>query len=178
MFNTLTLTDVATRIGEPEINLFTSLAEILEIRRGITAVRHPEFLTAVDQASMILRAQAPLATTVLTGDDNQTGRFTLRTGFPEDPVQVNVWQYNKGFLASDDRFCGDLLIWRGCKLKHGERKRYYCALGIIDAVLTNGGLFMASPCLNHEDIGDYGSFLRRAQSSTKAQRRHPSRAAL
>ncbi len=178
MYNILTLPDVARRIGDPEINLFTRLAEMLEIHRDITADRHPEFLAAVDQASNILRGQTPLVTTVLKGDDNKSGRFTLRTGFPEGPVLVNVWQYNNRFMVSDDRFFGDLLIWRGRKLKQHDRKHYSRALGIINAVLSNGGLFMASPCLEHEAIGDCGSFIHWAQSPVNTQRRHSSRATL
>lgn len=155
---------ITRNLGLPEIDLFTTMAQILEKHRPRVEEHHPEFLNTYDKVASILLGREDLEELVLLGDDNRTGRFSIRIAKGIEPVQFNAWAYPGG-LPPQKRFRGrsrarwwvdfhertrrvdlpgDLLRWRGSHLTRRARTSYYKALGLLDTILTNGGLVAVS----------------------------------
>lgn len=163
---------ITRNLGLPEIDLFTTMAQILEAHRPRVEEHHPEFLDAYDKVGSVLWSRQNLEPLALVGDDNRTGRFSIRIAKGAEPVQFNVWAYPGG-LPPQKRFRGrsrgrswagfherargvelpgDLLRWRGSVLARRARTSYYKALGLLNTILANGGLVAVSPSAREEDV--------------------------
>ncbi len=151
-------------ISKQERDYFCYLAEVLESHRGSCNQHHLEMLPILDRACRLLRGGTDPGWIVLKGDDFRTGKFTLRVGDPDEPIQLYVWRYPLTLHPPHTRhprkishrkpqtkfqleigFGGHLFCWRGRKLRNRMQKDYLPALFVVNEILSNGGLFSAGP---------------------------------
>ncbi len=87
------LMDPGMGISKQERDYFCYLAEVLESHRSSCNQHHSEMLPILDRACRLLRGGTDPGWVVLKGDDFRTGKFTLRVGDPDEPIQLYVWRY-------------------------------------------------------------------------------------